>query len=246
VKKKDGFDHTRGLWFASLPERHQEEVLRHAVPLKFRRGKHLFPQGDPPTGIFGIISGEVQVIGNTLAGLDILMSVQRPGNWTGFLACLDGRNFTFNVVASQPCEVLHLPIAAVRRIFMHDVDALSYMVAPELGTLRALYSHLIEQIASTPLQRTARRLVHLASNTQGEQVTARTLSPITQDQLALSIMSSRQWTNRLLQHLEKTGLIARSCSRIDVLDLPRRTHLAIEYQPALTPTHEPSLADQWT
>lgn len=225
--KKEKFDHTRGLWFASLPERLQEEVLRHAVPLKFKRGKHLFRQGDPPTGIFGIVSGEAQVIGTTIAGLDILMSVHRPGNWTGFLACLDGQNFTFNVVASQPCEVLFLPITAVRRIFMHDVDALSHMVAPELATLRALYSHLIEQIAFTPLQRIARQLVDLASNTQGAQVTARTISPITQDQLALSIMASRQWTNRLLQHLEKAGLIARARSRIDVLDLPRLTHLAI-------------------
>jgi CRP/FNR family transcriptional regulator len=51
--------------------------------------------------------------------------------------------------------------------------------------------------------------------------------PITQDQIALSIMTSRQWTNRLLQHLEKAGLIARGRSRIDILDLPRLTQLAI-------------------
>ena len=67
----------------------------------------------------------------------------------------------------------------------------------------------------------------LASNVQAERVTTRTITPITQDQLALSIMASRQWTNRLLQHLEKAGLIRRSRSRIDVPDLPRLTQLAI-------------------
>ncbi|MDP1556235.1 MAG: Crp/Fnr family transcriptional regulator, partial [Hyphomonas sp.] len=172
-------------------------------------------------------SGEAQVIGTTIAGLDILVAMHRPGDWTGFLACLDGQNFTFNVVASQPCEVLHLPLAAVRRIFLTDVGALSQMVAPELATLRALYSHIIEHLAFTPLQRLARRLVDLASNAQGERVTSRTISPITQDQLALSIMASRQWTNRLLQHLEKAGLIARARSRIEVLDLQRLRQLAI-------------------
>ncbi|MEQ9507028.1 MAG: Crp/Fnr family transcriptional regulator [Hyphomonas sp.] len=221
------FDHKRGLWFAALPEDLQADVLRSAVRLKFKRGKYLFRQGDPPTGLFGLVSGEAQVIGTTLAGLDILVAVHRAGDWTGFLACLDGGSYTFNVVASQPCDVLHLPLPAVRRIFLGDAENLACLIAPELATQRALYSHIIEHLAFTPLQRLARRLVDLASNVQGERVTSRTISPITQDQLALSIMASRQWTNRLLQHLEKAGLIARGRSRIDVLDLLRLTQLAI-------------------
>jgi CRP/FNR family transcriptional regulator len=40
-------------------------------------------------------------------------------------------------------------------------------------------------------------------------------------------MASRQWTNRLLQHLEKASLITRGRSRIVVLDLPRLTQLAV-------------------
>jgi CRP-like cAMP-binding protein len=123
--------------------------------------------------------------------------------------------------------VLHLPLAAVRRIFLGDPENYARLVAPELATQRSLYSHIIEHLAFTPLQRLARRIVDLASNVQGEQVTSRTISPITQDQLALSIMASRQWTNRLLQHLEQAGLIARGRSRIEVLDLARLTRLAI-------------------
>jgi len=227
MQSKAQFDPKRGLWFSGLPEAMQEEILRSAVRLRLKRGKHFFRQGDPATGLFGIVSGEAQVIGTTLAGLDILVGMHRAGDWTGFLACMDGQNYTFNVVASQPCEVLHLPLPAVRRIFLNDVDSLSQMIAPELATLRALYSHIIEHLAFTPLQRLARRLVDLASNVQAERVTSRTISPITQDQLALSIMASRQWTNRLLQHLEKAGLIHRARSRIDVLDLPRLSQLAI-------------------
>ena len=224
---KSDFDHKRGLWFAGLPETLQDDVLRSAVRLKLKRGKHFFRQGDPPSGLFGLVTGEAQVIGTTIAGLDILVAVHRPGDWTGFLACLDGGGYTFNVVASQPCEVIHLPLPAVRRIFLGDVDSLRSMIAPELATQRSLYSHIIEHLAFTPLQRLARRLVDLAHNAQGERVTSRTISPITQDQLALSIMASRQWTNRLLQHLEKSGLIARGRSRIEVLDLPHLTQLAI-------------------
>jgi CRP-like cAMP-binding protein len=227
MQTKAQIDLKRGLWFSSLPEPVQEDILRSAVHMRLKRGKHFFRQGDPATGLYGLVTGEAQVIGTTLAGLDILVAMHRAGDWTGFLACMDGGSYTFNVVASQPCDVLYLPLPAVRRIFFKDVESLSRMIAPELATQRALYSHIIEHLAFTPLQRLARRLVDLASNVQSERVTSRTISPITQDQLALSIMASRQWTNRLLQHLEKANLIRRSRSRIDILDLPRLTQLAI-------------------
>ena len=110
---------------------------------------------------------------------------------------------------------------------MQDVAAFALLVAPENATQRAVYSHVVEHLSFTPLQRLARRLVDLAGSPHAEVVTSRRIMPITQDQLALSIMSSRQWTNRLLQHLEKAGLIVRGRSRIDILDLPRLTHLAI-------------------
>ncbi|MBK8200086.1 MAG: Crp/Fnr family transcriptional regulator [Acidobacteria bacterium] len=234
METKSDFDHKRGRWFTALPQAMQDDILRSSVRIKLRRGKHLFRQGDEPAGLFGIVSGEAQVIGTTLAGLDILVAVYRPGEWTGFLACIDGGGYTLSVVASQPCEVLHLPLPAVRRIFFNDVDSLTMMVAPELATLRSLYFHITEQLAFTPLQRLARRLVDLASSAQAQAVTSRTISPITQDQLALSVMASRQWTNRLLQHLEKTGLITRGRSRIDVLDLPRLNQLALHGESGFT------------
>lgn len=217
----------RGLWFAQLPETIREDIERSSMRLKIKRGKPLFRQGDPVKGLFGFVSGEAQVIGTTIAGQDILVAMHRAGDWTGFLACLDGGSYSLTVVASQPCEVLHLPLAAVHRIFMQDVARYSLLAAPEYATQPAVYSHVVEHLSFTPLQRLARRLVDLAGSPYAEVITSRTISPITQDQIALSIMSSRQWTNRLLQHLEKAGLIARGRSRIDILDLPRLTQLAI-------------------
>lgn len=223
----DHIDLNRGLWFDQLPPHIREDVERSSVRLKFKRGKPLFRQGDPVRGLFGFVSGEAQVSGTTIAGQDILVAMHRAGDWTGFLACLDGGSYTLTVTASQPCEVLHLPLAAVQRIFMQDVATYALLAAPEHATQRAVYSHIVEHVSFTPLQRLARRLVDLAGSPYTEVITTRTISPITQDQLALSIMSSRQWTNRLLQHLEKAGLIARGRSRIDILDLPRLTQLAI-------------------
>lgn len=234
MQTRRSLDLQRGRWFSALPEALQEDVLQNSTRQKLRRGKHVLRQGDPPTGIYGLVSGEAQIIGTTLAGLDILVAVHRPGDWTGFLACVDEGPYTFSVIASQPCEVLHLPLAAVQRIFLSDAENFRRFVLMEMASIRAIYSHVVESLAFTPLQRLARRLVDLTSEPHGGRVTSSFISPVTQDQIAISIMASRQWTNRLLQHLEQADMIRISRSRIDILDRGRLNQLALHGESGFT------------
>lgn len=234
MQTKGSIDLQRGRWFSALPEALQEEVLRHATRQKLRRGKHLFRQGDPPDGIHGLVSGEAQIVGTTLAGLDILVAVYRPGDWTGFLSSVDEGPYTFSVIASQPCEVLHLPLAVVNRLFLSDAENFRRFVLPEMASIRAIYSQVVESLAFTPLQRLARRLIDLTSEPHGGQASSSFISPVTQDQIALSIMASRQWTNRLLQHLEQADVIRISRSRIDILDRARLNQLAVHGESGFT------------
>lgn len=222
----------RGQWFKQLPAGIREEVERSAVSLKIKRGKPIFRQGDPVKGLYGLVTGEAHIIGTTIAGQDMLVAMLRAGDWTGFLACMDGGAYTLTVQATQPCEVLHLPLAAVERIFMQDVAGYALLAAPENATQRAVYAHVVEQLSYTPMQRLAARLVALVAAPHGGGVIAHTISPVTQDQLALSVMSSRQWTNRLLQQLERAGMISRGRSRIDIIDMPRLVHLAVHGETA--------------
>lgn len=138
------------------------------------------------------------------------------------------------MVASQSCEVLHLPLPALKRIFLSDVEGFRRFILPELASTRAIYSRVVESLAFTPLQRLAQRLVDLTSEPHGDLVTSSFISPVTQDQIALSIMASRQWTNRLLQHLEQADVIRLSRSRIDILDRDRLTLLAVRGESGFT------------
>lgn len=236
MQTEGSIDLQRGRWFPALPEPLQEEVMRSSARLKLRRGKHIFRQGDPANGIFGIVSGEAQIIGTTLAGVDILVAVFRPGDWTGFLSSVDEGTYTFSVVTSQASEVLHLPLPAVQRIFLSDAEGFRRFVLPELTSTRAIYSRIVESLAFTPLQRLAQRLVDLTSDPHGDSVTSSFISPVTQDQIALSIMASRQWTNRLLQHLEQAGVVRLSRGRIDIEDRARLVQLAVHGESGFTLT----------
>lgn len=234
MNTQDSIDLQRGRWFPALPEALQDEVMRSATRHRMRRGRHIFRQGDPANGIFGITSGEAHIIGTTLAGLDILVAVFRPGDWTGFLSSVDEGPYTFSVVASQSCEIVHLPLPAVKRIFLSDVEGFRRFILPELVSTRAIYSRVVESLAFTPLQRLAQRLVDLTSEPHGDLVTSSFISPVTQDQIALSIMASRQWTNRLLQHLEQADVIRISRGRIDIRDRARLTQLAVHGESGFT------------
>lgn len=217
----------RGQWFGGLPPDLRDEVLKSSTPLKIRTGRHVFRQGDPVRGLYGFVTGEGQVIGTTVSGQDVLVAVHRKGDWTGFLACIDGGPYTMSVVATEPCELLHLPLAAVHRIFFTDVDRLRLLVLPEMASTRSVYAHIVDHVTFTPAQRLARHLIDLTVGAYDKSVAVCFIAPVTQDQLATAILASRQWTNRLLRLFEAEGLIAVSRTRIDILDRPRLETLAI-------------------
>lgn len=198
-----------------------------ATKLNFKKGEHLFRQGDEPKGLFGFVTGEGSVIGTTIDGKDILVAMHREWDWTGFLSILDGKPHAFSVVASLDSQVLHLAPASVRRIFMSDIDSFRYLVAPELAANRAVNRYIIDQFGFTPLQRLARKILDLSLTAYGDSLSTLTITPITQEQIALVTMSSRQWTNRLLKSLDKRGIIAVSRNRIEILKLDQLEQLAV-------------------
>ena len=211
-------------WFCSLARELQRTIAQHGRAKMFAAGEVLFAQGDAPAGIHAILSGQAQVVGLTAEGVEVLMAVLRPGEWTGFLACLDGGPYAFTVAASEPMEVFSLSLSHVQRLFLGDVEGFRALATPELTVSRKIYADLVELVTLSPLQRLARRLQQLASAAYGTTRTSDMID-VSQDQIATSIMASRQWTNHLLGQLDQAGIISISRERIHIRDWSRLTSL---------------------
>lgn len=211
-----------GGWFAQLPFTIREKLISEGRERHLKAGQKLFDQGDPPTGLHGLISGEIHIKGTATNGHELLMAIHRPADWTGFLTCIDAQPHPMSAVAATDIRVLTVPPRAVRSIFETDVETFRYLLMPELRVGRANYRWLIEMVTRPSLQRIAARLLDLARWPYG--LRAGPTSPIehvSQEELANACNLSRQTMNSALQQLEKRGFIRVGYGRIEIIDSRR-------------------------
>lgn len=215
-----------GGWLSGLRPDLRHAILQEGRSHSLAAGEVLFAQGNAPSGLHGIARGQAQVTGVTSSGVEVLIALLRIGEWTGFLACVDSLPYAFTVSATEPTDVFTLPLASVRRLFHGDLEAFQTLVRPELAASRRVYEFLIENVTLTPLQRLARRLLELTSEAYGGRRSSDFIAGVSQDQIAVSIMTSRQWTNHLLGQLAEAGIIVISRAQIEIRDRQRLNALA--------------------
>jgi CRP-like cAMP-binding protein len=208
-----------GSWFARLPASVQDELMIAGRTRHIEAGAMLFRQDDKPSGLHGLMSGELHIIGSASNGHDTLLAIHRPGNWTGFLTSIDHGAHPLSALAAVDCTTWSVSPSEVARIFERDVATFRLLVAPEMLVERRNYRWLIEMVTRPPVQRIAERLIDLGRWTHSER--AGPVSPIehvSQEALAAATNVSRQTMNGALGALEQLGLIKVGYGRIEILD----------------------------
>ena len=207
-----------GPWFAELPSDIATEVRRLGRLASLNAGTSLFQQDGPPSGLHAVMSGELRIVALTANGNLNIAGIARPGDWVGFLSCLDKEPHVYSGVAQQDMQVFSLTPAAVASIFERDVATFRRLVAPELTVARQIYGFVMEDLGE-PHRRIAARITGL-----GRWPYARSGGPLvpleglSQDELAMSVKLSRQTVNATLRGFEAKGLIELGYGRIKVLN----------------------------
>jgi len=218
---------TKSLWFGTLPTDIQAAVLEAGTMRSLVKDQALFVQGGEPTGLYAVISGELHIVGTNAGGNEAIMAIMRPGDWTGFLACLDGGPHAYSGLAIEPVTVFSLRPAAVRSIFERDVATFRLLLAPELAVSRKVGRYVVEDMALPLARRLAARLIDLGrwayGSSEGPIVA---LDHISQEQLAMSVHGSRQKVNKILGDFSTRGFIEIGYGRVRVVDVAALEHFA--------------------
>lgn len=216
-----------GTWFAGLPLVTSAAIGDALTRKPLCSGDALFRQGDPVSGLHVLLSGEGRITGSSADGIPTLMGILRPGDWTGFLAVLDGGPYAFSGEMITAGVAAYLPIPAVDRIFRSDVAAFRMLISPELTIARRNYHFFLETYGRPPLRRVAERLMAL-----GRWPYAKSSGPlapldhVSQDDLAAATRLSRQRINLALRELQHRRFIDTGYGRVSVIDPIRLGHLA--------------------
>ncbi len=207
-------------WFSALDASLQSDMRANLVMRSCEAGQPISYQGERTPGLFMVISGQVQTIGTAIDGLQTLISIQRAGDWSGFVGAFDEQANSFAIVAMEPCTIALLPQSKVRELFFQDAARLRMIVLPIVQLVRFAFDYLTNTNRRPPMQNVAQRLLDLGRCIYDPRSeTSETLQSVSQEDLAAASYLTRAPVNRVLRELQRRGAISIGYGRIEICDV---------------------------
>jgi CRP/FNR family transcriptional regulator, cyclic AMP receptor protein len=208
-------------WLGERDQAFQSAIAGIARLRHFAAGEPLYLCGDLPNGVFGLVSGALDISLPRSDMMELTTHRTNPGFWAGDLALFANQPRLMSLYAAEPSWVVHLPAELLRRMlrkmphFFADFYTLSYQ-SMELAL------RVVADLTITASEARVGLRLLLDADTQmhpGDwfHITQTKLAPM----VALSVPSLR----RILHKMEASGLIETGYARIRIVDRSRLLRL---------------------
>ncbi|TPE61588.1 Crp/Fnr family transcriptional regulator [Sandaracinobacter neustonicus] len=206
-------------WLTETTPGFRQKILGMGRQLAVKRGQRLFAFGDPPGGMYAVLSGGIGMEGCTNLHPLRLGHVVREGGWFGHGPALGNAARSIGSRALEDSRVLLVPLPPLTAWIHEDTEA-----ARLVGELADRNSQLLTHIISDLLipdagQRTAAVLLRVSGALGGVKSSHPDGCLLTQSELGEMANVSRHHANRLLGQFAEQGWIAKSYNRLRLLDV---------------------------
>ena len=190
------------------------------VARRFERGAALFHERQLSDRVMVLLEGRVKIASVSEDGREAVLAFRGPGEVLGELSAIDGQPRSATVIAVDPVRALVIPAHDFRRFLERTPNATLWLLTRLIARLREADRKRIEFGASDTIGRVAARLVELAER-YGRDVDqgVRIDLPITQEELASWVGSSREGVNKALHTLKNLRWVETEQRSITVLDM---------------------------
>lgn len=209
-------------WLAERDEGFRTALLECGRMVGFETGEPLYRVGDTPNGLFGLLSGVVQIQIPGEHGEMIATHRAASGFWIGDLALFAEQTRLVSVVARGPVRALFVPRTSLRRMvrdkpeYLRDFYALSH---ENMQTALRLLANL--SVTRSP-SRIALRLLHIVESANRPE----DWIDLAQEELAEHTAVSLPTVQRCLRRFSELGVIEIGYGRLRVLDREQLFDLA--------------------
>ncbi|TMG37439.1 MAG: Crp/Fnr family transcriptional regulator [Chloroflexi bacterium] len=193
-----------------LPEPDRLELVSHMAVRKFKQDEVVYHQGDPAEHAYVVFEGLVKVLLLDEQGHELLVSIMRRGEFFGELALFEKAPRDGTAMAIIPTTALQIERDGALRVLRRNPEASRFMFERLSRTIRTLEVKAEDLAFLDVTSRLAKYLLEIAK-------TGLPL-PLTQDDLAAAIGSTRMTVNKLLADFEKRGLIDVERRNVRVID----------------------------
>lgn len=181
----------------------------NSIPMEYRRGNILFREGDESSAVFVICSGRVKVSASSREGRTLILRIASAGDVLGIGAALRGEEYEVTAEAIEPCRVRALRTKFFTQMLQEHSDA-------SLGAARALaedYRAAFDEacligLPGSPAARIARLILDWSANSKREAPSSAITMPLTHDELASMVATTRETVTRTLSRFRKEKLIS--------------------------------------
>ncbi len=194
-----------------------QELLKGTREIHFKRGEILFSKGDPSTGFYSIIRGQIKLALPSSQGGEKVLEIMGPGQSFGEAVMF--MDAPYPVFAQALCDGsgLHIAKAVLFTALARDPQLARKMLA---GMSMRLHS-LIHDVEAYTLQSAKQRLVaYLLQRVANEnKLSALVNLPTSKTVIASRLNLTPETLSRVLHSLSEAGLIAVKGRQITIPNL---------------------------
>jgi CRP/FNR family transcriptional regulator len=186
----------------------------------------LFIEKQTARGIYVLCQGEVKLTVGSSEGKTLILRIARPGDVLGLVAALAGQAHEVTAETLRPCQVAFIPRDAFLRFLTKHPEAYP-MVAQQLGMHYQTACEQLKTVAlSTSVQeRLAKLLLEFSSQGRGTAQGTRFTVPLTHEEIAQFIGTTRETVTRTLSEFKRQDLVTIQGSTMTVQNRPALEHL---------------------
>jgi CRP-like cAMP-binding protein len=204
----------------ALTEDERSWLQERGVVRSFPQGTALFHEKQGSDRVMLVLEGRVKIATSSEDGKERVLAFRGQGEALGELSAIDGRPPSASVIAVDPVQALVLPAADFRAFLEHNPRVMFFLMQRLIGRLREADRKRVEFGTTDTIGRVAARLLEL-SERYGKRTPegVRIDLPITQEELASWVGSSREGVNKALNTLKALHWIDMERRSITVLEM---------------------------
>jgi CRP/FNR family transcriptional regulator, cyclic AMP receptor protein len=191
--------------FCDLSTTALEAFERIKYATAYPKGAVLFMEGQAPRGIFVLCNGQVKLSLSAGDGKTLIFNIAEPGEVLGLSASVSGNPYEFTAQTIDPCQVNFVKREDFLRFMKENSDA-CFKVAEQLSVK---YNNACHEVRSLGLshsagQKLAKLILEWSSRySESQKVEPCVRLPLTHDEIAQMIGTSRETVTRLFGELKK-------------------------------------------
>ena len=198
--------------FKDLTDDEMAPIVELAQLRNYRKGSHIFMQGDPLTNVYFIHQGKVKIYKTDIHGKEQIVNILQPGQMFPHQGFFRQDNCPAHAEVVDEVALIYIPIHMFEK-FLYNNPAISVKLFKVLGDLIVdLQKRLEEQILHNTYEQIIMLLLRL-TDTYGSEIEPgvyKLNTVFTNRELANMIGSSRETISRTLTQLKKQKLIKNS------------------------------------